>query len=217
MAISTGAALALTALAGAGVQAYNTNRTLRRQDQQAAAGIREQGRIQRQADARVAEEVASLEASNNAKDRADRLASYLGDLARKRQVTEAGLTPAIGSAAFQAGSEAAKGDVANYGAETAELLSGIDAPSLQRQREGFGYGRLASDIGLLGRESRGEQFINELRLRAIQRNPWLDAAGSILTGIGSGGAGGLAGLFSGAQPNPNTKPNPGGKTNFGGG
>ena len=34
-------------------------------------------------------------------------------------------------------------------------MARADAPGMQRQGEGFGFGKLATDIGLMQRESRG--------------------------------------------------------------
>jgi hypothetical protein len=66
----------------------------------------------------------------------------------------------------------------------AGLLSRIDAPGRQRQREGFGFGRLASDLGTIGRASAGDDFLTQLRLRGIRENPWRQAAASVLQNYG---------------------------------
>ena len=52
MGIELALALGLAA-AGAGVSAYNTNKTLKKQDAAAAQGIRNQAKLQREADART--------------------------------------------------------------------------------------------------------------------------------------------------------------------
>ena len=41
---------------------------------------------------------------------------------------------------------------------------------MQRQREATSAGKLGTDIGMIGRESKGQQFIDDLRLRAIRRS-----------------------------------------------
>lgn len=188
--------LLLTAL-GTAAQVYNTNRTLSAQDNEAARGIRRQSDIQRRADARVNAEVDTLAQSSNADERAQRMQDYLKTLGTARQKTEAGLdNEALGSAFNEAGDKA-KGELAAEGSTRANLMSGIDAPGLQRQGEAFGFGNLATDVGLIGRESAGQQFLTDLRMRSQRRNPWLDFGGSALQGLGQGmatrGTGGMSG------------------------
>jgi hypothetical protein len=93
--------------------------------------------------------------------------------------------------------------VRQYANDTAGLMAGIDAPGLQRQGEGFGYGRLATDINLLGRESQGNNFIDELMVNiARRRNPGLDAAAALLSGLGKAGAGSGASIAAGGIKTP---------------
>jgi hypothetical protein len=193
LASSTVAMLAMAA-AAAGT-AYNTSRTARRQDSAAADSIRNQSRIQRRADERVDQEVQELEGSTAADERQQRLGEYMQTLRAGEGGLTAGLTPAIGSDAFRADSATAAGEVKDYAAKNAGLMSRIDAAQMQRQGEGFGYGRLATDIGMIGRESRGQDFMDQLRMRSIVRNPWIDAGAQVLGGM----AGGMGG---GAPANP---------------
>lgn len=198
MALSTTAALALLATAGgAGLNAYNTNRTLSRQDASTAQGIREQSRIQQKADAQVAEQVKKLEGSRSADERAQRMGDYMKALVTARRKTEGGLqNPALGGAFNEAGAAAAR-DLATKGTTRADLMAGVDAPGMQRQGEAFDFGRLATDLSLIGRESEGQRFISDLRTRSIRRNPWIDVASSVLSGLGSGMAGAGSGAAAG--------------------
>jgi len=59
---------------------------------------------------------------------------------------------------------------------------------MQRQGEAFGYGHLATDIGLIGRESAGQRFIDELRLNSIRRSAGMDLAAGLM-GAASGAVG----------------------------
>lgn len=187
MALTAGTALALgLAAAGTGLNAYNTYRTGRDQDRQAAEGIRMQARRQQQADKEVASEIEKLENSNAAEKRAERLGQYMDQLARTRKSAEGGLTSLVGGEDFQADLAEARGDVGQYGDVTAGMMAGFDAPGLQRESEGISQSRLASRLGLIGRQSEGDAWINELRMRAIRRNPWLDAGSSLLAGLASG-------------------------------
>lgn len=198
MALGTAATLALLATAGgAGLNAYNTNRTLSRQDASTAQGIREQSRIQQKADAQVAEQVKKLEGSRSADERAQRMGDYMKALVTARRKTEGGLqNAALGGAFNEAGAAAAR-DLATQGTTRADLMAGVDAPGMQRQGEAFDFGRLATDLSLVGRESEGQRFISDLRTRSIRRNPWIDVASSVLSGLGSGMAGAGSGAAAG--------------------
>ena len=78
-------------------------------------------------------------------------------------------------------------------AQRAGIQARIDAPQLQRQDEAFGYGRAATDLDLIRRESQGDEFVNQLRLRAIRRRPGMDLLAGGLQGAGNSMAGGYDG------------------------
>src|SRR5690349_19455844 len=73
--------LAIAALS-TGAQVYNARRTASKQDAALADSLRHQGARQREADAKVNDQVARLEASNSADERAKREGQYLDALAR---------------------------------------------------------------------------------------------------------------------------------------
>lgn len=184
--------------AATAAQVANSERTARKQDQQAAQGIQRQGRLQRQADERVNQQISDLEGSSSQQARAERQAQYMDTLRRNRASLEGGLTPGIGSETFRDDSARAVEGVHDFAGRSAGLLSRMDAPGMQRQDESFGYGRTATDLGMIGRESAGDRFLDELRIRAIRNNPWVDAASQAAMGYASGmgaqggGAGGWA-------------------------
>ncbi len=191
MALATSTIVALAAAAAAaGTSAYNTNQTAKKQDRALAGSIRNQDKKQQEIDARINKEVQELSQSNSADERAESLANYTDTVRKGSGDITAGLTPGIGSDAFKA--DAAKGaqGTLDYAGNIAGLMSRIDAPSMQRRGEAFGYGRLATDNNMIAREARGQAFLDELRLRSIQRNPWLDAAAATMSSYG--------GNFSGA-------------------
>lgn len=188
MATSTAIALALAA-ASAGTQYYNTEKAADRADNQAATGIRAASEKQRTADAEVAAEVERMRKSSSEDERANALTSYMDTLRKGRQQSEAGLTPSIGSEAFKADSAAATTGVQDYGKQFASLMSRIEAPGTQRMNEGFQYGNLATNLGLIGREAAGDAYINNLRMNGIRRNAGLDFASSLM-GAGAGAAAG---------------------------
>lgn len=191
------------ALATMAAGAYQQDQVADRQDEQAALAIQRQSMLQRKADAKVNERVQELEGSTAADERAKALGEYMNQLRQGRAKIESGLTPTIGGAAFREDAANDAADVQQYAADTAGLMSRIDAAGMQRQGEAFGYGNLATDIGLIGRESAGEDFMSRLRMGAIRRNPWIDAAvaaGGAYATSKAGGAG-----DSGSTPNTTGK------------
>ena len=187
--------LLLTA-ASAGTSYVNSRNTAKAQDNAAADAIRNQSAKQRQADAKVNEEVGKLQNSSSADEKSKRMADYSAMLRRNKAVQGGGLTPAIGSQTFRNDAAAANQQVQSDGLATADLMARMDAPGMQRQGEAFGFGQLATDIGLIKRESSGQSFIDDLRLRAIRRNPWLDlVAGGLSGAAGAFGGGAEASMF----------------------
>ena len=195
-----GAELLIPALLSAGgtaLGAYNTGKTAKREDNALAASIRAQSEKQRQADKRTLDEVGKLEKSSSRDEEAQRMAQYSDQLRRNRQTLQGGLTPGIGGEAFTGDLAEAGRGVDEYAANSAGLMSRVDAAGMQRQAEGFDFGKRGADIGLIGRESRGQAYIDELRRRTIQRNPWLDMAAGGLQAAGMAGLG--SGLFGGGN------------------
>lgn len=180
------------ALAGTAAQQAETQRVERKQDQETAQGLLSQSRRQQEADRRVNDEIAQLETSTADAARNDRLGQYMQQLQRGRKQAVAGLEGPIGGATFQADAGAARAGADNAAATTAGLMSRIDAPQLQRQQEAFGYGKLATDLDMEARASRGQQFIDQLRLRQIRRRPEVDLLAGLATAAGGSMAGGGA-------------------------
>lgn len=187
------------ALAGTAAQQAETQRVERKQDEATAQGLLNQSRRQQEADRRVNDEISQLETSTAADDRAQRLGQYMQQLQRGQRQALSGLNSPIGGATFQADAGAARTGADNAAATTAGLMSRIDAPQLQRQQEAFGYGKLATDLDMEARASRGQQFIDQLRLRQIRRRPEVDLLAGLATSAGSAMAGGGGG-FAAAAP-----------------
>ncbi|MCU1059687.1 hypothetical protein B9Y88_07455 [Stenotrophomonas maltophilia] len=187
------------ALAGTAAQQAETQRVERKQDEATAQGLLNQSRRQQEADRRVNDEIAQLETSTAADDRAQRLGQYMQQLQRGQRQALSGLNSPIGGATFQSDAGAARAGADNAAATTAGLMSRIDAPQLQRQQEAFGYGKLATDLDMEARASRGQQFIDQLRLRQIRRRPEVDLLAGLATSAGGAMAGGGGG-FAAAAP-----------------
>lgn len=168
------AAALWTSLAASGVDAYNDNRVQRKQDEQLANSLLNQSRLQQKADAQVSDEVDKLAGSTAADERRQRLDEYMQTLRRNQATTDEGLNPTIGSNAFRADSRKAAGKAGEYAATAADLMARMDAPQLQRQGEAFDYGRLATDLSLARRQSAGQRYVDDLRMRSIRRDPALD-------------------------------------------
>lgn len=200
MATSTAIALALAA-AAAGTSAYNTNQTNKRTDEAAAAGLREQSAKQRKADTVVDDLIKKTGASDASDEKSGAMQNYMRQLSANKGVATGGLGVAGGGgAAYQKDAADAALGVSDYGTKIADMLSSIDAPRYQRLDEANMRGDAATDIGVIKRESAGQDFLNKLRLQGIRRNPWLDAAatamssyaGSSMGGTGAGASGGSA-------------------------
>lgn len=199
MAIATSTAIALAlAAAAAGGTYYNTQHTAQRQDEAAANGIRNQSLLQKQADAKVNDAVHELQGSTSADAKAQRLDDYLNVLRANKGKQNEGLTPNVGSQTFQTDAASRAAGANNFAAKTAGLMARMDAPGIQRQNEGFGYGNLATDLNLVGRQAQGQNFLDQLRLNAIRRNAKIDLASSLMmsgAGAAYGAGAGAAGAY----------------------
>ena len=204
MAVATSTIIALAlAAAAAGTSYYNTQQTAKRTDSALADQIRNQGKKQGEADAKVNEEVAKLKASRSEDERQKSLSGYLDTLRKGKGELEAGLTPNFGSATFQQDAANDAAGVEQFAQNRAGLLARMDAPLDQRRGEGYDYGQLATDLGLIGREAQGQNFLDELNVkRKSRRNAGLDALSSFLGGAASGvssmGGAGVTGAANGA-------------------
>lgn len=175
----------VAAALGTGISVYNTNKTAERQDDAAAAGLRRQGKIQEEADRKVDEGLGELARSSMAEAREERLGQFMDQLLRNRgKGTGDEAAAAIGGDAFKRSSAESLGRADAAAQRTAGLLATADSAILQREKEGQGYGRLATSVNDVARRSRGQAFIDDLRARAIRRNAGLDVAAGLVSGAG---------------------------------
>lgn len=177
---------AVLAAVGTGVQAVETRNTAKEQDEAAAQGIRTQAGHQRQADARVAQEVSNLQASSPEDSQRAATDAFMEQLKRTRAQAHGPEQVGAVSDEFSAGSAQAGADVDKFGANRAGLLGRINAPGMQRQNETVSRLRAGTDLGLIRRNSSGDQFLTQLRQQSIRANPWTMAAGQLIGGVGSG-------------------------------
>lgn len=207
MGLETAALVALggTALS-AGANYYNGKQTAKRQDNELAKQIRQRSQLQGEADTAVNRLLAQRAASDSGGERAATANQYLDQVRQAQGAATAGLQQrgAVSDAYRQSANDAALG-IGDYGATAANLMSRIDAPMQQRQREGVENAQLGSDLGRVARRSSGQDYLGQLRLQGIRRNPWLDAFSQLASGASTAvagssfGGGNTAGLSSQAN------------------
>lgn len=181
----------------AGASAYNTRQTAKRQDNQLASQLRHQRDKQREADAKTAQLINAEANSSDADERQGALGKFTQAIQRSRGNAERPLQTqgAVSEAYKKAGSDAALG-MTDYAGGIANLMANIDAPTQQRQNDALNRGRYATDIDNIRRFASGDDFLAQMRLRGIRRDPWIDAGASIANGYAGsygGGAGAAAG------------------------
>lgn len=191
--------LVISAL-GTGATVYSGREQAKDADAVAAQGIRQQASRQREADEQVSAEVGALEKSTPEAAREQATEAFMGQLRRTRGQAVTGGPAGASSSRYSADLDEAGSDVQNFGSKVANTMARINAPGLQRQAEGQGFARLASNLSTVGRNSGGDAFLNQLRLRGVGKNPWLEGGGQILTGVGNGMAASGYGMDEGLDP-----------------
>lgn len=110
------------------------------------------------------------------------------------------LAPAAGaSSQYKTAAANSQKEAQQYGNTEASQLSAIDSAVRQRQNEGLAMGTLGTNLNLLGAESSGTGFVNQLRAQSAgQLNPW----GSLFSNILGGTANSMSknGWFANTPP-----------------
>ena len=191
------------ALLGAAASAYNTQQTAKKQDRALAAQITQQGKKQQQASAKIAEALAAQAQSDPADEQAQQMESYLATLRQGQQNAGLNTGPGGFSEEYRRGTAEAGEQLGEYGTGRADLLSRIDAPRLQRQNEGILFDTLGNELRMIGREASGQNYLDQLRLNSIRRDPWLDALSGVATSYGGSmaGRGGVSAPETTGMPN----------------
>jgi len=193
--IATAALVTATA-----VDAYNQHDTARRQDNALANKMRMDQFNQSLSNQQVRDLVNKTQKSTPAQAKAKDMGSFLDTIRKNYGLTNSALAPhgAVSTAYDQAANDAAKG-VSQYADTRATNLSGMMAPLQQRQGEAANRSNTAMALSSLARKAKMQDFLANMKIRAIQRNPWLDLL--------SKGLKAYAGAKSGA-------PTGGGKLNY---
>jgi hypothetical protein len=182
LALSGGASIA-----GTGLGLINGQRTARRQDRATRDNIYEQQGIQRNIDRAIQGNVGELANSNPAQDRARLMSQFVAAIKGNQGQLATNLPQGVGSSRFSADTNAAKGRSIGGANRLATIMSVLDGAMSQRRREGLSRNNLGLDIDALARRSSGAASLGNMRVNSIQRNPWMDAGASFLSGLGKGG------------------------------
>lgn len=161
---------------------WNQDQLAKKQDRQAATAITNQQGKQRKADAQLAELVTKMSASNPQDEIAAQNENYLNTLRMGSQASGINQGPGGFSDAYRDDAAAGVQAVEQFGQNRAGLLARMDAPSLQRQGEGILFNDAAIDLGMIQRDAQGQEFLDNLKLKSLRANPWVDA---LATGMGA--------------------------------
>lgn len=189
-------ALILTA-ASTGLSAYNTSRTAKKQDRILASNIQKQGERQKQANQRLNETLNFFQGSGP-EGYADKLNEQFANSIRMKrgQALEGLQGEGDLSDAARKRAAAAEGTALDYGDFLSGVFSRIDAPAEQRRDENENRLDLGDFLTQIARNSAGDQRVTDMRLRGVQRNPWLDIIAAGMSGAGRGMAAGGGGAYS---------------------
>jgi hypothetical protein len=179
-------AIAVSAAAGA----YQNNRVAKAQDRIAAQGIKTQAANQRKINQRVNNEIESIGRSSPDSARQVAGQQYIDQIRRVMGNANQGLAVKGLSSDFDqlAGESAANAN--DYAGTIAGLMSRIDAGTGQRRAESNSFGNLGMDLDVFGKQVQGDQYLNNLLLRGVRRDPYLDVAAGAASGWATGKAAG---------------------------
>lgn len=189
MAISTAAAIGLALSAAASAAQYqNTRNVAKKQDNIAADGIRKTAAHQREANSRLNQTLGDLKGSNPDAARESTKVTYLDQVRQNLARGNAGLQARGINEQYDELAGEAQGQTQGYASRVADLMSRIDAGSLQRQAEGNTVGNMTMDFSRIGGNVQGDDFLTRLMMGGVRRNAGLDLA----SGLMSAGAGAAA-------------------------
>lgn len=181
----TGVELALLAGSTA-VSAANNQQAQNQQNRIASDAMRRNQMLNQEAGRRVSEEIQRTAKSAPDQEVQNANADFM-DALRRAKVGEGGdALTGRGSDRFADDLDLARTAANDEGKRTANVLARIDAPQLQRQREGAGINRAATDLSLLGERGKSGDFLDQLRMARAVPNAGIDALASL------GGAYGMA-------------------------
>lgn len=181
------------------VGGYAQHEAANKQDKKAAEGIAQQGQMQAKQNASTAQLITKTSKSNADQGKQSLLGQFQDTLENKKALSTSGLNQvgAVSTGYTKAANDAASG-IADYGNNTAGLLSAIDAPGVQRQSEAADLSRFGSGLAATRQESAADQFINQMQVSQIKANPYLVGIGQAMQSYGKAKAGSMGGGDSGS-------------------
>ncbi len=195
-------ALLLTAF-GTAAQQVGANQADHARRQALDEQLQRQNAINQRAGERVSQEIQTVANANPEDERLAAQNDFMAAL-RKAKVADGGAdfgSPAGASDRFAADVGQARAGASAEGRALAGNLAAIDAPNYARIGEGRGLTDTAIDLSLLGGQSRGQDFLTQLRMARA------NGAGAGLESLGGGiAAFGQAAASRASKPVPVKKP-----------
>lgn len=181
----------ILAAVGAATTAYTQKQAADKQDNQLSASLRAQRDKQHEADQKTNALIAQQGNVDDSKQKGSSLAAFTQAIQQNQgnAVNPLNQVGNVSDAYKKAGSDAVLG-INKTGGNFADLVSSIDAPGQQRRDNIKNLDDYNSDINLIKRRNQGDDFLNQMRLRGIQPNPYGMLAGGLLSGAGKGIASG---------------------------
>lgn len=184
----TGAELIPILMAGGGTALSMDAQQDAARDQARAAGDRARtaDEFNRKAGSRVSEEISRLKSSTSEPEEKAAEGGFMAAL-RQAQANNGGVSEAnTGGASQRFAQDMDETSTANAAGNrgAARSLARIDAPFMQRVREGAGSSRARSDLSVLGNAAQGQDFLQQLRMSMIQPDAGQMALGSLVSSAG---------------------------------
>lgn len=176
----------LTSAAGMAMQGQAERDAQNKQNRELAEGIARQNAFTQEASARVADDVRKVATSTPEQDTMKARTQFMDALRKATPANSATFNPGAASNRFASDVGASNADAAAETGALVDRTSRIEAPMFQRLREGNQAANTVSDLSLIAGRSGGQDYLTRLRASLIRPNPWMQAGGSLLTGVGSG-------------------------------
>lgn len=204
---------AVMAAVSTGAEAVNQQQANSRQQNSEAQSIMDQQQYRNQATAEVNKQIQNIKQSNPTALQDQATSAYVSQLRKNAAGAQSGtnnasqtfgqstsaLAPSVnGNARYNKDVASSQQETQQYGTNEAQEMGAIDAAVRQRQNEGLAAQTLGSNLDVLGAESYGTSFVDQLRAQAAgQTNPWVSLGSSILSQAASGASKNMTGAPSG--------------------
>lgn len=171
---------------GTGAQMYTQRAAQKDQNAAMAAGVEDTRQRQRQADAQINQEIGALEGSTADDERAQSMQRFMDTLRTARRTTAGDAAVPAASERYQRDLASSQAGIKNFGEQVADTLARINGQTMQRVNENRGFARTGDEVGGIARNADADMFLARLRAGGITADPYVDAAGRLLTGVGAG-------------------------------